>query len=284
MNNTKVLNFDSCFSNYEYDANNTSGITYSPYYASYNLSQVLKNVMKISLISIEIPLLFNNIRTSTIQSQSLNYLAFEYTKTGQQSTTITKFSLNVTENTYNNVNTLCTVINDQLASGLTGFTVTFSVSITNKIIINTTGLTYFKLLNDSFEKLSDNSLKFIYPRCAYPFMNKILGFSDGATGLTLQASNRYNLNIDNYLNFIIMNVPTNNSNVNNFMCNYKIGLNATNGSIYYNFQNSTYNQDIEINDVNYILNKFIVRIKDRYNNDINAQGADYSFTLKIEYK
>jgi hypothetical protein len=169
MNNTKVLNFDSCFSNYEYDSNNTSGIIYSPYYASYNLSQVLKNVIKISLISIEIPLLFNNIRSSTIPHQSLNYLAFEYTKTG--SSTIIQYSLNVTENTYNNVNTLCTVINDQLSSGLTGFTVTFSVSITNKIIINTTGLTYFKLLNDSFEKLSDNSLKFIYPRCAYPFMN-----------------------------------------------------------------------------------------------------------------
>jgi len=280
--NTKVLNFDSCFSNYEYDINNTSGIIYSPYYASFNLSQVLKNVMKISLISIEIPLLFNNIRNSTIPYQSLNYLAFEYTKTG--TSTIIKYYLNVTENTYNNINTLCSVINDQLSSSLIGFTVSFSVSTTNKIIINTTGLTYFKLLNDSFEKLSDNSLRFIYPRCAYPFMNKILGFSDGASGLTLTATNRYNLNIDNYLNFIIMNVPTNNTNVNNFVCSYKIPLNATNGSIYYNFLNSTFNQDIEINNVNYILDKFIVRIKDRYNNDINAQGSDYSFTLKLEYK
>jgi hypothetical protein len=125
--NSKVLNFDSCFSNYEYDANNTAGIINSPYYASYNLSQVLKNVIKISLISIEIPLLFNNIRNSTIQSQSLNYLAFEYTKTG--SSTIIKYSLNVTENTYNNINTLCTVINNQLLSDatITGFTVTFSL-------------------------------------------------------------------------------------------------------------------------------------------------------------
>ena len=279
--NTKVLNFDSCFSNYEYDTNNTSGITYSPYYASYNLSQVLKNLMKISLISIEIPLLFNNIRSSTIPPQSLNYLAFEYTETG--TSTILQYSLNVTENVYNNINTLCTVINDQLASELIGFTVSFSVSTTNKIIINTTNLIYFKLLNDSFEKLSDNSLRFIYPRCAYPFMNKILGFSDGVSGLTLQAANRYNLNVDNYLNFIIMNVPTNNSNVNNFVCSYKIPLNATNGSIYYNFLNSTFDQDIEINNVSYILDKFIVRIKDRFNNDINT-GADYSFTLKIEYK
>jgi hypothetical protein len=111
-----------------------------------------------------------------------------------------------------------------------------------------------------------------------------LGFSDGATGLTLTGTNRYNLNIDNYLNFIIMNVPTNNTNVNNFVCSYKIPLNAVNGSIYYNFLNSTYNQDIEINNVNYILDKFIVRIKDRYNNDINSQGADFSFTLKLEYK
>ena len=115
-------------------------------------------------------------------------------------------------------------------------------------------------------------------------MHKILGFSDGVSGLTLTATNRYNLNIDNYLNFIIMNVPTNNTNVNNFVCSYKIPLNAVNGSIYYNFLNSTYNQDIEINNVNYILDKFIVRIKDRYNNDINANGSEFSFTLKLEYK
>lgn len=282
--NSKVLNFDSCFSNYEYDTNNTSGIIYSPYYASYNLSQVLKNVMKISLISIEIPLLFNNIRSSTIQHQSLNYFAFEYTKNDES--TIQKYYLNVTENTYNNIDVLCAVINDQIYTdeSLGNMQVELSVSNTNKIIINTSNLSYFKLLNDSFEKLSDNSNKFIYPRCAYPFMNKILGFSDGASGLIITATNRYNLNIDNYLNFIIMNVPTNNTNVNNFVCSYKIPLNATNGSIYYNFLNSTYNQDIEINNVNYILDKFIVRIKDRYNNDINAQGSDYSFTLKLEYK
>ena len=282
--NTKVLNFDSCFSNYEYDINNTSGITYSPYYSTYNLSQVLKNVMKISLISIEIPLLFNNIRNSTIPHQSLNYFAFEYTKTGQS--TIQKYSLNVTENTYNNITTLCSVINNQLLNepSFGPAEISLSVSTTNKIIINTIGLTYFKLLNNSFEKLSDNTNRFVYPRSVYPFMNKILGFSDGATGLTLTATNRYNLNIDNYLNFIIMNVPTNNTNVNNFVCSYKIPLNAVNGSIYYNFLNSTYNQDIEINNVNYILDKFIVRIKDRYNNDINANGSDFSFTLKLEYK
>ena len=41
--NTKILNFDSCFSSYLNDSN-TTGIITSPYYVQYKLAPPIRNV------------------------------------------------------------------------------------------------------------------------------------------------------------------------------------------------------------------------------------------------
>ena len=64
--NYKLLNFDTAFSNYIYDGNNTAGSTMSPYNAEFKLSLPVHNIKKIALSSVEIPLLFNNVRSSTV--------------------------------------------------------------------------------------------------------------------------------------------------------------------------------------------------------------------------
>ena len=76
--NVKILNFDSLYSTYLYDSNNTSGLTQSPYYVSFSLSQPIRNIKRLALISVEMPLLFNNIRYNTNNLYSLNYLSFNY--------------------------------------------------------------------------------------------------------------------------------------------------------------------------------------------------------------
>jgi hypothetical protein len=119
-------------------------------------------------------------------------------------------------------------------------------------------------------------------------MNNILGFlglneTNYISGSTLTATNRYNLNVDNYLNMIIYNFPTTTQNANNLYCSFKIPLNSVNGTIYYAFNNSTYDQYIENTNDNFILDKLLIKITDRYGNTING-SHDYSFTLEFEFE
>ena len=342
MSNSKILNLDSSFSYYLYDNGNTANIYLSPYYCEYKLSHIIKKITKVELKSVEIPLLFNNIRTSNIFYTSLNYFAFTYkitttststtattnvntvvitasnsnilvgmvvsgtgitlnpTVTNVTGTTITLSSLqtipssttltftlnpthsfNITENIYNNITSLVSIINSTLSSDSTlisrSASVVLTVNATNKIVI-TTNLTNFKLLNDP-------SL-YNYPNCCFPFMNKILGFdvqTPIGNNIILTSANRFNLNIDNYLNMILVNIPSTNQNANNLICSFKIPLNSVNGTIYYYFENSGYEQYIENSDVNFVLDKFSIKILDRFGNSINSNGADYSFTLKIQH-
>ena len=76
MSHSKILNLDSSFSNYLYDNGNTANTYLSPYYCEYKLSHIIKKILKIELKSVEIPLLFNNIRSSNVFYTSLNYFAF----------------------------------------------------------------------------------------------------------------------------------------------------------------------------------------------------------------
>ena len=74
--NIKTYNFDSCYSTYLSDNNNTTGITNSPYYIQFPLSHSIRNIKRLVLLSIEFPVLFNNIRGNTNNYYSLNYLKF----------------------------------------------------------------------------------------------------------------------------------------------------------------------------------------------------------------
>ena len=103
------------------------------------------------------------------------------------------------------------------------------------------------------------------------------------SGSTVTAPNKYNLNVDNYVNMTIYNLPSQTQNANDLYCSFKIPLNSVNGTIYYSFCNSTYNQSIDNTDNNFILDKLLIKVTDRWGNIIN-NGSNYSFTLEIEYE
>ena len=271
----KILNFDSLYSTYI----NENGIL-SPYSCSFPLAIPIRNLKRLQLNSIEIPLLFNNIRYSSNNLLSLNYLSFNYVF---NSVTYT-YSGNIPENYYNSITTLINVINTQLITYFTSVSrvcsVTFNSNSYNQVTITSTNCVV--TLNNS-TTVSNNNL-----RLSYPFMNEILGFNgvnetNFTSGSTLTASSRYNLNVDNYLNMNLYNITASTQNANNLYCSFKIPLNASNGVMYYSFINSTYSQHIDNTDNNYILDKLLVKMSDRWGNTINANGADYSFTLEIEY-
>jgi len=171
------------------------------------------------------------------------------------------YSGNIAENYHNSITTLINIINTQLITYFTSVSrvcsVTFGSNSYNQVIITSTN-TYITLNNSTTTNY--NNL-----RVSYPFMNEILGFNAGndsnlIAGSTLTAPNRYNLNVDNYLNMTIYNLPTSSQNANNLYCSFKIPLNATNGTIYYSFINSTYNQHIDNTDNNFILDKLLVKM------------------------
>jgi hypothetical protein len=267
-----ILNLDSCYSTYLYDTNGLN-----PYYCNFNLINPIRKFKKISLMSFELPVLFNNIRYNPNNYYSLNYLSFTY----QYNTVNYIASFNIPEGFYNSLSALITAINTTISNNTTLTTRNIQVifsSLDNKIVI-TTNSTLFKLNNTP-------NTNDIYQRTGYPFMNLILGFVSGentTANNNLTAPNRYNLNIDNYINLQILNIPFNSQNVNNIPCSFKIPVNSVNGVIYYLFNNQSYEQFITNTDNNLVLDKLTIRITDRFNNYINPNGADWSASLRIDY-
>jgi hypothetical protein len=69
----------------------------------------------------------------------------------------------------------------------------------------------------------------------------------------------------------------------NQLMSFKIPLNATNGSIYYTAENISFSQFIEITDENFILNNLKIQVYDQFNNLLDNNGINWSFTLAFQY-
>ena len=65
-------------------------------------------------------------------------------------------------------------------------------------------------------------------------------------------------------------------------CSYKIPLNCVSNSIYYFNQNTSYTPFINVNDPNFVLDKLNISVFDRYGNNLNPHGSDYTFSLRID--
>ena len=83
-----------------------------------------------------------------------------------------------------------------------------------------------------------------------------------------------------------MSIPTLNSTnayMSGTISTFKIPLNSQTNQIYYYFDNLSFNQYVDIADVNFVLSSLTVVITDRFGKNLNPNGLDYSFTLQIEY-
>jgi hypothetical protein len=113
----------------------------------------------------------------------------------------------------------------------------------------------------------------------------ILGIAgQSVIGTLLNANNNFLLNVDNYINIYFSNIPCiSHNNYGGVMSSFKLPLNCTSNVVYYNAENQSFSQYIEITDMHYVLTNFNVKILDRFGYIIPSQGLDYSFTLGIEY-
>jgi len=252
----KLLHFDSIYANYL--TNPTSGVTtLSPYFSSFPLNAPISKVKRLSLKSMEIPVAFSNVRTGSTNTLTLVLNGTTYTVT-------------LAQKLYTTIAALLTDINAAWVAAATPYTVTYAVSSNlatpYRLTITTTA--------PSWQVVNTNLSRYM------------LGFkaTDVAVGGTVTASGNYNLNVDNYLNMFITNISCPNPNQSGVVTTFKIPLNASNNSIFYYLENGGFKQSVDINDTNLVLNQLTVYIKDRFNNEIDYQGGDYSFSLEIEFE
>ena len=249
---SSILNFDTVFANYLPVSGSTSSFV-----ASFPLQTPIRKIQRISLVSLELPVQFANVRTS---------ITFSYTKTD---TTQGSFSISIYQ-TFTTIASLLSYINSQIPT-ISGVSILFSVSNTNssQIIASASGLNAFQLTN------SNDKTK---------FLKNILGFNGTETlsGGILTASNPYNINLDNFISIYLSNVPHQSTNQNQTPCSFKVPLNAVSNTIYYFGQNGSYTPFVNVSDSHFVLDKLNVAIYDRFNNPLNSNGGDYTFTLRID--
>jgi hypothetical protein len=259
----RILHFDSISSVYETRTNTTSSSTYNPYSTKYTLNSPIKSVRQLRLKSIELPLTLCNIRTGSTNTLSLRVNSTTYTIT-------------ISEQLITSIDTLISVVNAAVLAAIPAYSIVFSLPTdTYKLQLVT---------NVSITIYETNLIHYI--------MGFTTSTSTGTTvssgtlvktvssGSTTTADGSYNLTVDNYLNFIITNLPGSTSTASGIPCTFKIPLNSGYNSIYYWADNISSTQWIDTG-IDFDLSSLSVQIKDRFNNDINPNGGDYSFTLQI---
>ena len=233
-----ILHFDTMDSSYIKNCYNTSFKLFNP----------VRNIKNIYLKSLEMPVVFDNIRndnTSNLLTLKVN------------NSTI---SIKLETHNYTNINTLLHDINTLLASSNITLTVLNGVVSINLPIIA--------------DVVMENSV----------LMNTVLGFPKDTPYTStnkITAVNKYTLNYDNYLS-LYLDIPSSNNASSNRLISFKIPLNALGNMVFYLGDNSTFSQSIKLSDKNYVLTQFRITVYDRFGYTI-SQCLDYTFTLGIEY-
>ena len=246
--NIDILHFDTLLGTY----NNNS-----VYDCTFTLSNPLRNVQRVYLKSIEIPISFNNIRSTNGTN------LFVITIHGNGFTTRRPVLIN--EFNCTSITSLLTAINEQLNIVLPSV----SFHCIDKYV-------YLKLT-----ELPNNTVVNFLPS---KLLSVILGFTQLSYTVTneIKADNSYLLAYDNYLSLYLQDIPVKSTGYSNQLISYKIPLNAVNGMVYYLQELNSFSQCVEITDQNYILNRLRVVVYDRFGETI-TNGLDYSFSLAVNY-
>jgi hypothetical protein len=222
-------------------------------------------VKSISLKSVELPILFSNLRVENNSYQ----MTFSFT---YSTYTVVSARIVIGAKNFTSAADLIAAIN----SAFTSYTVSYgALSIqfaldSNfpriNLITNATTLTIF-----------NSSMLF----------NTIMGFNAtnqvSFTAGTYYATSYYNLSPDNYLIMQIMNVNTPYVNATGMVGTFKIPINGVQGSVIYFAENGGFKQEIENKDTHMVFDKLTIRITDRWGVPIDPKGGDFSFTLGFTY-
>ena len=222
----------------------------------------IKNVKRITLKSIEMPLTLLTVR---FQNSSTNIkFIFSYGAFNNIS-----ISVNLSPTTYTTIALLLTDLNTQITAALasySGVSIVFSSVSSN--IGNRCSITY----NCTSFTLLDT-----------PLSNYILGFTNKYTSIEspLQSTAAINLyGIDNIIYITFPNIP--NNNINSKYIGFKLPIiNIINNTLYYS--DSTEHQSIILNDSNFTLDKLNILVLDRLGRQLTG-FYNFTMSLIIEYE
>ena len=280
MSITKVYHFDSINSNLNPFINSYGVSTSNSFNTNFKIQPMLINAKSVELVSLEMLILFGNIRIN-----STNVFSFIINSV--------TYNLSLSETNYTSISTLLLDLNLLILNTVLQATATIvlSVNSSNKIVIT------IKLLRPCTFIIIDTV-----------FTNQILGlFSsntliDTATestnvittlrGITTSlimtsilssssyfymiGSYPYCLNLDNY---IYLHIPQFGSI--NSLASFKIPFNIIQNSFLYMNESTLLHQIIPIKPLQ--IDNFDVKILDRFNKIIDPKGSNYSFSLKFTF-
>jgi hypothetical protein len=281
-----VENYDKPFSNRK----NGSGqnVTGSHSYNSrLDMTTPINNVKSISLKTVQIPFITQNIRSSNVS----NYINF-------YGTTIAGVyfvgAVTLKDKNYTSITTLLADLNTAFATKISTFTDTSGLSITfyvnpldtSKIVIKSnvhqdTGGLIFGDLNFDGSILARNILGVSFFRTANPDMflgNTVDAFS------YMYCTNNYNLQPDNYFNLNFTNIETSPTNANGRPTTFKIPLSGSFGEVIYYSETDGSEQKVYVDRPNTTLSYLNMVITDRWGFPVYGFGSQISFTLNVEYE
>jgi hypothetical protein len=235
----------------------------TPFNCTLNLPYQLTKVKKIYLKSVELPVGFYNIRAEN----GSNTLTITIGGTVTATITITPAQYTIT--------TLIAAINTALAA-TTAFSTTnpnylpvFSVSNQNVVIT---------VPNTAFVNISLNNTV---------LTNIVLGFTANYPSI-LQPYNyvtspaNYNLAYDTYISIYFPNVNALSVAATGKNMTFKVPFSGTNSTIFYNVENLSFAQYIELTESNFTLSSIKLIVYDRFGYQINNNNLDWSFTLAFD--
>ena len=259
------LHFDTISSTNNITLDQSSGVDVfnnkNSYDTTFTISNPLRNVKRIYLKSLEMPISFNNIRLNNGTN------AFTFFLTSNLNVISLIYYIILDEKNYESIAALLLDINDTIASLLGNYNIIFS-TLNNKIIISSTNFSGYKItFQDSRLLTVILGLKASFD---YPLNN------------TITAYYNYLLLYDNYISLYFPDIPTKSTGYSNKLISFKIPLSAVNGTVYFLQDLNSFNQSIEITDQNFVINKLRVVVYDRFGL-LLSNSLDYSFSLAVSY-
>ena len=270
--NQSYLVLDSYFSTY---ATNNQNSTYnmdatnailcpSSFNTLWTLRRPVRNVAKIYLKSLTLPILFPNVRSSNKSN----------TLTLKNTSTQTLYTVTLPDRTYKDITTLNTALTNAFKTAYPANSFTFALYNTYDST-NCYGNVSVKCLEFSTLAVVTDTI-----------LAEMLGFSsasDPLVGSFRIASGAYNLSYDHYLNMTIYTTPDHNiENQNGNAVSFHIPVPVSSDTIMFSSSNLSFDSYIQ-NYKGTVINTIGVVITDRFGFSLNSRNADYSMCLALEY-
>ena len=265
LQNLQILHFDTLNN---WGVQTPSSVFYKsgfhPFNLLFKLPHQMRKVKRIYLKSVELPVGFTNIR----DTNTSNLLSMTLTKITLTERISYSFSITLRNKHYTNIQSLIKDINDEIE-------------------INEKVLQYSNVISIPFFTIADQRVSInVSAGTIFSFNDTILskhilGFSWSFyifTGTSYEAPSNYNIVYDTY---IIMNFPklSAKSTGLDHQMSFKIPYNATYNQIYFDYENTSFSQFIELTDNHNIIGNLEMKIQDRFGHTLNNNGLDFSFSL-----